>query len=396
MEKLYFGSSLVNSHKTEFNHLYSLTQMQTPYGVQLKVLHTEMSEKEEIHKPVRCETLDVTPELLEKIDITNENFFKNFDQFFRFKFIKSRRAYDAIYGENGFGSQSSSYSSFKTDKQLRNFVCNMLFLDVACISYLIGCVQISCRKGDVAKRLSNLFASDVIVMHKKNGHVRKKLSISKNKEQIFKYYPYNFILQCENRIFDDDCSFLIDVLSLFKDDSDKKIILSAICNIKNCNVNLKFADIVASALKRLLYNNDSDLVSIFEEFEEQCIAYKSMQEIGYTGTFRLETKKKMTTDTLSVYDSKTNPAIDIVVDGYQTVYLPTTKSLPTVYALMLSQAYSSDYIKGSQRDGASYYLITNGRNHMMAESKNGHVTSIRQNNKEQIVSYSEVPVERSE
>ena len=301
------------------------------------------------------------------------------DPYFRCKFTNPK-IYEVLYfiENNGYNSTKSIGSD-----AMKAFIRNLIVLDQGCISYLYNLMS-NCGDAKTAANQLHGFLTTNLNYRNVNRNSRIKLGISKNKEKVLKAFPQQFIVNLDNRLFDDDVDFLIDVIKTANSDVN---ILRKILYIKQSNPKLKYEDIVRTAIYTNL-NNGRNLSFASSIYNLNSLAdmYNFMvRESKFDQPFKMSTSIAQTT--LEGYEP---PEKDCEVRVPDAKVYKLTTSWYIAYANAISNAYPTDYLEQSMMKKSGFHLIVKHGKYYMCETRDCVVINVKRNGNEALLDLSYV------
>ena len=320
------------------------------------------------------ELLDFSDELFEDAyqHLGSSTLLDLLDPYFRCKFTNPK-IYEALYYLNTTEYNSNSVSS----EYLRAFIFNLIVLDQRTVSYLYNLLD----NGDNSNVIKQLHAFLTIKLNYRNvnRNARLKLGISKNKEKVLKAFPHPFIVNLDNKLFDDDVDFLISVVKTVRSDVN---VLRKILNIKNANPKIKYENIVRTAIETNLNNGKHiSFSSAIYNLNSLVDMYDSMKkEFDFDQPFKMS--KSIAKSTLAGY---TLPERDCTITVPNAKVYKLTTAWHIAYANAVTNAYPVDYLEQSIMQKSGFYLIVKHGKYYMCETRDCIVINVRRNGKDALL-----------
>ena len=295
------------------------------------------------------------------------------DPYFRCKFTNPK-IYEALYF-----TETSGYTTTSTSADAkRAFIRNMIVLDQGAISYLYN-LMLTCGNERTAIKQLHSFLTINSNYRNVKRNARLRLGISKNKEKVLKAFPQQFIVNLDNKLFDDDVDFLIEVVTTARNDTN---ILKKILYIKQTNPRLKYEDIVRTAINSNLNSNKNmSFSSAIYNLSSLADMYNFMvKESHFDCPFKMSTSIAHTT--LEGYEP---PEVDCNISVENAMVYRLTTSWYIAYANAITNAYPTDYLEQSIMKKSGFYLIVKHGKYYMCETRDSVVIGVRRNGKEALL-----------
>jgi hypothetical protein len=317
------------------------------------------------------------PQNVEILDYSDELYFTLFDNtystallymldpYYRMKF-KNTEVYNMLYY-----NVSSGYSNTPANETIRNTTRNLIVLDVDALLYIYH-LTVDGRSFEEGKKNFDLFLKDLLPYKTNGRNARVRLNISKNKEKVLKRFPVPWILKYDNRVFDDDVDFLLDVMKLIGND---RIVLQEFLDIKSTNLHLTFQDITKKVIVSNLENEQNiNFRQAIGNLSILATSYNAFKKNGFDKPFRMT--HIMTMTELDFPDTP-QPDANFSIDNGKVYSIKNIGSLR--YANALSNAMPLDYINQALTMGSTFALAVKHGKYYLCESKDGTVINIKRN-----------------
>ena len=348
--------------------LYSLALIPNNNSFDIKICKTNTNVQPYDHSNI------LVPTNVDVLDYSDELYFTLFentystallymlDPYYRMKF-KNTAIYNILYY-----NVSSGYSNTPANETIRNTTRNLIVLDVNTLLYIYH-LTVDGRSFDEGKKNFDLFLKDLLPYKKNGRNARVRLNISKNKEKVLKRFPIPWILKYDNRVFDDDVDFLLDVMKLVGDD---RIILQ------------KFQDITKKVIVSNLENEQNiNFRQAIGNLSILSTSYDAFKKNGFDKPFRMT--HIMTMTELEFPDTP-QPDVNFSIDNGKVYSIKNIGSLR--YANALSNAMPLDYINQALTMGSTFALAVKHGKYYLCESKDGTVINIKRNAQNALINIS--------
>ena len=359
------------SSSSDNTDLYSLTLIPKDNSFDIKICKTNTSVKPYDRSNV------LIPQNVEILDYSDELYFTLFDNtystallymldpYYRMKF-KNTEVYNMLYY-----NVSSGYSNTPANETIRNTTRNLIVLDVDALLYIYH-LTVDGRSFEEGKKNFDLFLKDLLPYKTNGRNARVRLNISKNKEKVLKRFPVPWILKYDNRVFDDDVDFLLDVMKLIGND---RIVLQEFLDIKSTNLHLKFQDITKKVIVSNLENEQNiNFRQAIGNLSILATSYNAFKKNGFDKPFRMT--HIMTMTELDFPDTP-QPDANFSIDNGKVYSIKNIGALR--YANALSNAMPLDYINQALTMGSTFALAVKHGKYYLCESKDGTVINIKRN-----------------
>ena len=359
------------SSSSDNTDLYSLTLIPKDNSFDIKICKTNTSVKPYDRSNV------LIPQNVEILDYSDELYFTLFDNtystallymldpYYRMKF-KNTEVYNMLYY-----NVSSGYSNTPANETIRNTTRNLIVLDVDALLYIYH-LTVDGRSFEEGKKNFDLFLKDLLPYKTNGRNARVRLNISKNKEKVLKCFPVPWILKYDNRVFDDDVDFLLDVMKLIGND---RIVLQEFLDIKSTNLHLTFQDITKKVIVSNLENEQNiNFRQAIGNLSILATSYNAFKKNGFDKPFRMT--HIMTMTELDFPDTP-QPDANFSIDNGKVYSIKNIGALR--YANALSNAMPLDYINQALTMGSTFALAVKHGKYYLCESKDGTVINIKRN-----------------
>ena len=359
------------SSSSDNTDLYSLTLIPKDNSFDIKICKTNTSVKPYDRSNV------LIPQNVEILDYSDELYFTLFDNtystallymldpYYRMKF-KNTEVYNMLYY-----NVSSGYSNTPANETIRNTTRNLIVLDVDALLYIYH-LTVDGRSFEEGKKNFDLFLKDLLPYKTNGRNARVRLNISKNKEKVLKRFPVPWILKYDNRVFDDDVDFLLDVMKLIGND---RIVLQEFLDIKSTNLHLTFQDITKKVIVSNLENEQNiNFRQAIGNLSILATSYNAFKKNGFDKPFRMT--HIMTMTELDFPDTP-QPDANFSIDNGKVYSIKNIGALR--YANALSNAMPLDYINQALTMGSTFALAVKHGKYYLCESKDGTVINIKRN-----------------